>query len=117
MRVLICGSRSWTDGKAIKEALGSLLGVKLVIEGGARGADTLGRMQAESRGLPVMEFPANWTYYGKGAGPIRNQSMLVFGQPDIVLAFWDGTSRGTADMIRQAETAGIPVKVIKPTAA
>lgn len=48
--------------------------------------------------------------YGKSAGPIRNQTMLDDGKPDLVLAFPGG--RGTADMVAKAEKHGIPVRRI-----
>jgi acyl-CoA synthetase (NDP forming) len=58
----------------------------------------------------VTSFPANWKKHGKSAGPIRNQLMLDVGKPDLVIAFPGGS--GTADMIRRARKAGVPVKEI-----
>lgn len=47
------------------------------------------------------------------AGPIRNEQMLQEGQPDKVLAFHENLaqSRGTADMVRRAAKAGVPVEI------
>ena len=56
-----------------------------------------------------MEYPAPWKRFGPSAGGIRNQQMLDEGKPDLVVAFPGG--KGTADMVRRAENAG--VKVIK----
>lgn len=72
----------------------------------------MGGRYAEERGIPVRAFPADWTTHGKAAGPIRNSQMLKDGQPDLVVAFLGPNSRGTANMISQAEKAGVPVKVI-----
>jgi hypothetical protein len=89
-----------------------LLGVSVLIEGGAPGADSLANAWAKKRGVPFRTFPAKWLLYGrKRAGPIRNQQMLDEGVPDCVVAFpgWIGT----ADMMRRARAAGIPVFEVK----
>ncbi|GAB6842405.1 putative Rossmann-fold nucleotide-binding protein [Methylorubrum rhodinum] len=125
MRVLVCGGRdldaadvwNWLERfghQDAAEALGwpSLPRITTVIHGGARGADEGAAQWAESEGLRVLSFPADWKKHGKSAGPIRNARMLREGKPVVVLAFPGG--RGTADMIRQAEAAGIPVRRIAP---
>jgi hypothetical protein len=58
------------------------------------------------------EFLADWKRDGRRAGILRNLRMLEFGKPDEVLAFWDGSSKGTAHMIREARKAGVPVRII-----
>lgn len=55
----------------------------------------------------IMQFPADWKRHGRAAGPIRNQRMIDEGKPHLVIAFPGG--RGTADMIRRAEAAGVRV--------
>jgi hypothetical protein len=87
--------------------------IDVVIEGEARGADTMGRLAAEDFGIPVLKFPANWGVYGKVAGPIRNRQMLSEGRPDLVLAFHNdiANSRGTKDMVKAAMKAGIETHV------
>ena len=114
MRVLLCGSRHWTDGDLILRELSALQSVEVVIEGEAPGADTHARHAAEQLGIPVLHFPADWDRHGRAAGPLRNQQMLDEGKPDLVLAFTDGlnTSRGTADMVARARRAGVPVRLI-----
>jgi hypothetical protein len=49
--------------------------------------------------------------HGRAARPIRNQRMLDEGKPDLVVAFPGG--RGTTDMIRRAERAGVPVRQVQ----
>jgi len=56
-------------------------------------------------------FLANWRTHGKAAGPIRNQQMLDEGRPHLVVAFPGGT--GTADMVRRAKAAGVPVMEVE----
>jgi|ERR1019366_1367921 hypothetical protein len=120
MRVLVCGDRNWNDDDAIRRELNRVLAdyvgeSVIVIEGEARGADSIGRVVAEDLGIDVKKFPADWEKYGNAAGPIRNQQMLDEGKPTYVLAFHNDIthSKGTADMVLRARKAGIPVKVVK----
>lgn len=108
MRVLVCGSRSWTDRYAIERELRALPDGAIVIHGAARGADTIAGEIANRLGLIVETFPADWKRHGRAAGHIRKRRMLEEGKPDLVLAFDLGTP-GTADMMRQAQRAGLPV--------
>lgn len=117
MRVLVCGSRYLTEehGVAILERLERLPGEDHhLIWGGADGADTLARHAAGVLGWTSTEFPADWKRHGRTAGPLRNQRMLDEGRPDVVLAFHTeaGLGRGTADMVRRARAAGVPVEVV-----
>jgi len=113
MRVLICGSRTWDDYHRVLEALRRIhevTPVEVVIEGEARGADTLGRQAAEELAIPVLKFPADWNKYGKAAGPIRNQQMLEEGKPTYFLAFANPTleaTKGTKDMVTRLRKANI----------
>ncbi len=111
MKVLACGSRSWCDGKAIKDRLSLLPIGSTIISGSARGADTIASAVARDLGLKVEEFPAQWEKFGKSAGFRRNLVML--GQkPDLVIAFHQMKSPGTAHTIEEARRRGIPVEVI-----
>jgi hypothetical protein len=117
IRLLACGSREFTDARLVNQTLDAIHAetpVDLLIEGEARGADTLALEWATSRDVPVRGFPADWGRYGKGAGVFRNQAMLDVGKPNLVVAFHDhlATSKGTADMVRRAVKAGVPVRVI-----
>ena len=112
VRVLICGDRNWTDTEAIEQVLDELeefYTVACVIDGAARGADTLGHEAAERRDLTTVRFPANCEKFGPAAGALRNQQMLDAGRPDMVIAFHDDFehSRGTRDMVRRAVKARI----------
>ena len=54
-------------------------------------------------------FPADWDKYGKRAGYLRNVQMAEYA--DALLAFWDGESRGTKNMIDEALSRGLKVGV------
>ncbi len=114
LRVLVCGSRTWREQQPIREALERLPEGSTVIHGAARGADEIAGIIAKQLGLEVLAFPADWEKHGKAAGPIRNTQMLREGRPHQVIAFTRdlSQSRGTANMVRQAKAAGVPVKVI-----
>lgn len=113
MRALVTGDREWTDWDLIHQVLSRLPAGTVVIHGGALGADLLAGSVAQELGFEELEFRADWRRFGKAAGFLRNQRMLTIGQPDIVLAFHHdlGRSKGTADMVRRARKAGVPVEV------
>lgn len=113
MKVLVCGDRLWSDRETIEARLRLLPADAVVIEGEARGADSIARDIAIALGFRVMRFPADWALHGRAAGPIRNRKMLDEG-PALVLAFHPdlASSRGTADTVREAKRRGIPVEVI-----
>lgn len=107
MRILVCGSRHWTNRETIKSFLSLLPDDTVIINGGAPGADTLAKEEALKLGLKVITEYAEWSKYGDAAGPIRNQRMLDE-DPDLVAAFHNDikNSRGTRDMISRARRAG-----------
>lgn len=111
MKVLICGSRDWTDKDAIRRRVAELPAGTEIVEGGARGADQLAHQVASARGLPVTTVKADWERYGRSAGFKRNIEMLDM-EPDLVLAFRLNNSRGTGHTIQEAIRREIPVEVI-----
>ena len=118
MRVLICGDRKWTNRAKVLKTLSQIHTEKLVtlvIVGGASGADTIGEQVAKDLGIATARFDANWDFYDKAAGPIRNQWMLNFGKPDLVLAFHSDleNSKGPKDMVNRARKAKVEVRVIE----
>lgn len=114
MRVLVCGSRDFYDRDFLFSTLDSIHAktpITEVIEGEAKGADKLSAAWAVTNNIPVRKFPADWTRYGRGAGPVRNRQMLVEGQPNLVVAFsYDiANSRGTKNMMEQSRLHGVEV--------
>lgn len=115
-RVLICGSRFFTDIDAVRALVETFPSDTVVIHGAAPGADSYAGACARRAGLEVEAYPAQWSQYGNAAGPIRNTQMLVEGKPDIVYAFPGGPlnkTTGTKDMVRQAKQAGIETVVFE----
>lgn len=109
-RVLVCGGRDYVNFDHVRNVLAGLDGIKVIIEGGATGADYCAAHWAAKANVSVQTFPADWKTHGRAAGPFRNQRMIDEGKPDLVIAFPGG--RGTADMIRRAEAAGVPVRCV-----
>jgi hypothetical protein len=110
VRLLVCGGRDFSDTERaykVLDAMHRALGVDVVIEGDARGADRIAGYWARRNRVDNLKFPADWNKHGKAAGAIRNQQMLEEGKPSHVLAFPGG--RGTADMVRRARAAGVQV--------
>jgi SLOG family YspA-like protein len=113
MRVLITGSRCWSDRETMERAIWEHTqdvpaGYVLIIHGGARGADQMAHDIAHDFGFAECSVPAFWASEGRSAGPIRNQAMVDM-KPDICLAFPCQQSKGTWDCMRRAEAAGIKV--------
>ena len=86
------------------------------ISGTAAGADRLGERFALSLNAQVHRFPADWNTYGKSAGYIRNEQMAKFAISQnsygVLIAFWNGQSKGTKHMIDLAEKYGLEIYII-----
>lgn len=76
-----------------------------------KGVDLLAEEWAEAHNLPIDPYPADWTTYGRGAGPIRNRQMAFESGAEALIAIWDGKSTGTKGMIELAHEAGLDVHV------
>jgi hypothetical protein len=107
-KIVICGSRSWTNEEKIYRVLKEIRHPREIVHGGAQGADTLAGRVAMGLGFVVTEMPADWTKWGKAAGFKRNIAMLDL-EPELVIAFWDGKSKGTRHTMQEAGLRGIPV--------
>jgi hypothetical protein len=114
MRVIIAGSRGMVDPVMVNLAIeDSGFTLTEVVSGTARGADKMGEVWAEQMGIPIRRFPADWNLHRKSAGFVRNIEMAIYA--DALVAIWDGASRGTAHMIKAAETHGLQVYVHRYT--
>jgi YspA, cpYpsA-related SLOG family len=115
-RILVTGSRSWTDRECISFELGRAIGEsgrdpgEVVIVHGAcpSGADAMAALIAEGYGYATEPHPADWSY-GKRAGFIRNAEMVSAGA-SLCLAFIRDLSAGATHCAGLAEKAGIEVR-------
>lgn len=121
MRLLVTGSRDWTDRVLLADYLDRLRPEPVILgHGHCRGADLLADEWALQRGIEAIPYVANWYPQGsfdRGAGRRRNQLMLVSFRPDLVVAFKDQfdfsyCTGGTEHMVRIALAAGVPARVV-----
>ena len=118
-KVIIAGGRHFDNYDLLKERCDYYLQNKMkegrvvVVSGHATGADALGERYAQERGLMCDAHPADWNKHGRAAGPIRNAEMAE--EADALIAFWDGVSIGTKNMIDTAKSKGLKVAVVKYT--
>lgn len=111
MKILVTGDRNYRDTKNVYDTLDKLE-PKCIVQGGARGADSIAKLYAKERGICCITVDANWDYYQRAAGPIRNKWMLDWCYPlDLVVAFHKDleNSKGTKNMVTQAEKEGLEV--------
>lgn len=114
MRIAIIGSRTFNNYELMATYL-NIIRVGLVeemeiVSGGAIGADHLAEDYAENWELEITIFRPDWNGNGKIAGFIRNQEIID--SCDMVIAFWDGRSKGTKDSIDKARIAKKPTLIV-----
>jgi predicted Rossmann fold nucleotide-binding protein DprA/Smf involved in DNA uptake len=80
-----------------------------LVSGGAKGIDTLAEAWADSMNIPKLIIKPEYHKYGKAAPIKRNETIVAFS--DIIIAIWDGKSRGTKYVIEYAKRLGKPIKV------
>lgn len=107
MKIAVIGSRKLTiedPGQYLPE------GVTEIVSGGAAGIDTCAREYAVANGIKITEFLPDYARYGRGA-PIR-RNLQIIDHADMVLAFWDGSSRGTKHVIDICRKKNKNLKII-----
>ena len=107
-RVCVAGGRTYNDINEVARVLDQIQ-PKLIIHGGASGADTLAGLYADTNGISKEVYMPDRTLDGPGFGWKfnRNTRMLKTGKPTLVIAFPGGN--GTADTVRKARSMDIPV--------
>jgi hypothetical protein len=116
-KVIIAGSRGFSNYKLLREQCNKFLREKrktnniIVVSGHARGADTLGEKYAQDEGFALEIYPAQWKKLGKQAGYRRNEQMAEVA--DALIAFWDGSSKGTKHMIDIMREKNLLVRVVE----
>lgn len=108
MKVAVIGSRICTI-ENIDQFIPSV--TTEIVSGGARGIDQCAREYAQQNGLELTEFLPEYERYGRAAPLKRNMQIIEYA--DLVIAFWDGRSRGTRYVIEQCIAAGKPLRVIE----
>lgn len=107
-KVIIAGGQDFNNYEMLKCLCDMLLVTKrkthriIIVCGMATGADMLGKRYAEENGWHVQKFPAAWRTFGRRAGPYRNKEMAIYA--NALIAFWDGNSPGTKNMIENMKS-------------
>lgn len=114
MKLAIIGSRTFTNYDKLLQTMSlfeeSHRQFTRIISGGAKGADSLGERWAKYWNIEIERYLPDWDKHGKFAGYIRNQHIID--ACDVVVAFWDGKSKGTLDSIRKAKAVKKPTFII-----
>lgn len=120
-KVLMFGARDWTDSAVIRREIVDLIGEHgtsrlLIIEGECPtgGADLIARVEAERLNIHVARIHALWQTRYRGAGPQRNTIMRLL-EPDEGIGFHPDIkkSKGTKNMAKQLDAAGIPYRIVR----
>ncbi len=128
LRIIVAGSRDFRNYQLLADVIMDFLADKddsdivdnpsqvKFISGTAKGADVLGEQFAYTYEYDVIRFPADWDKFGEEAGYIRNEEMVKFACTDgnygVLIAFWDGKSKGTKHMIDLAKKYKLEVHVV-----
>ena len=80
------------------------------VSGGASGIDTCAALYAKEKGLTLTVFLPEYKRYGRAAPIKRNYEIVDYA--DKIVAFWDGSSKGTLSVIRYAERIHKPCEVV-----
>ena len=113
MKTIIAGCRDFKDYNLLKDKLDYHRNTHPITEivcGGATGADELGEVYADQNSIPVKSFLADWNTHRRAAAPIRNLQMAEYA--DVLIAVWDGKSKGTKNMIAEMNKLKKPVYLI-----
>ena len=118
VKIIIAGGRDFVNYTLLKLKMDAITsGLRKsntpiqVVSGKAKGADALGEKWAKHHSITIKEFYADWDLNGNAAGPIRNTEMANYATH--LVAFWDGKSRGTLDMINAAKACDLKIRIIK----
>jgi len=116
---MLTGSRSWPSDGRVEEVLTSAIepGDTVLVGDCPTGLDTQAWEILQDLDCTRRKFKADWSKFGAAAGPIRNRKMIEEGNPDLVIAFWEGKRHrsGTLDAMAQAVKNGIPIMIVPLT--
>jgi predicted Rossmann fold nucleotide-binding protein DprA/Smf involved in DNA uptake len=116
MRIAIVGSRNIKDYDFVNSCFNKILTDENIedyeiVSGGADGVDSIAREIAINNKKTITEFFPDWKKYGKSAGFVRNKYIVE--SADILIAIWDGESKGTKNSINTAMKLNKKIFVFK----
>ena len=110
-RIAVIGSRDFSDARMVAAIMGEYLPhIRLLISGGAEGADRAGARWARKNGIETLVFHPDHKKYRH---PYHHRNRLIVEAAELVVAFWNGHSTGTAYTVEYARRLGRPCRVVK----
>ena len=110
MRVAIVGSRHFPELERVVEYIRSLPARASIITGSASGVDAAATKAARDKGIPIQVIPASFEEVADASkSAARNQRLVD--ACDVLVAFWDGSSKGTRTTVERALDSGKEVHV------
>ena len=116
-KIIIAGGRDIDNYEVVRGSLEEFITQKgmttsdiEIVQGGASGVDWTAKHISSVANTSMKEFKADWGAHGKAAGPIRNKQMAEYA--DALILIWDGKSRGSASMLKEAEKQGLDIKQV-----
>jgi predicted Rossmann fold nucleotide-binding protein DprA/Smf involved in DNA uptake len=110
LRVAIVGSRHFGEPERVTEYINGLPPRASIITGSASGVDAAATKAARARGLAVQVMPASFDEAADASkSAARNQRLVD--ACDVLVAFWDGASKGTRATVERALDSGKEVHV------
>lgn len=106
MTVAVVGSRSFQDYELLKDTLKSIY-ISEIVSGGDAGADKLAERYAQEAGIRIRIIPHEENPEQMNA----DRTYAIINAARLVVAFWDGKSQGTSDMINYARKKDKQVKI------
>lgn len=76
-----------------------------IVSGGAKGIDSCAARYADFHNIKLTVFLPEYNRYGKAAPLKRNLKIIEYA--DLVIAFWDGKSKGTKYVIDNCKKQNI----------
>jgi predicted Rossmann fold nucleotide-binding protein DprA/Smf involved in DNA uptake len=110
LKVAIVGSRHFADPTRVADYVSSLPRGASIVTGSASGVDAAATRAAREKGIPVQVMPASFEELADASkAAARNQRLVD--ACDVLVAFWDGSSKGTRATVERALDSGKEVHV------
>ncbi len=109
MKLAVIGSRSFSDKQLLFSILSGINNIELIISGGAKGADQMAEEFAKQHNIDTLIFKPDYNQFGRGAPLIRNKHIV--NSSELIVAFWDGKSRGTKNALEHTQKSGKKIEI------
>jgi predicted Rossmann fold nucleotide-binding protein DprA/Smf involved in DNA uptake len=110
LKVAIVGSRHFSEPDRVADYVRSLPAKASILTGSASGVDAAATKAAREKGIPVQVMPASFDEMADASkAAARNQRLVD--ACDVLVAFWDGDSKGTRATVERALDSGKEVHV------